>query len=166
MDLYSITVPTLQHGLACLKSIVQKAGKHAESCGYEPDNLLSLRFFPDMFTLPKQIQIACDLATRAGARLSGQPLPSFADDETTLTQLVARIDASLEYLGNVSRDGFKGAEEREVEIPVGGGNTQVMPAPRYVTGFLLPNFYFHLTTAYNLLRSNGVPLGKRDFLVP
>lgn len=166
MNLYSLTIPTLQHGLCCLKSILHKAAKHADASDYDPDNLLTLRFAPDMFGLPKQIQIACDLATRAGARLSGAELPSFADDEASLSDLIARIDASLEYLAKISEDSLDGAEAREVDIPVGGGNTQTMPVPRYITGFLLPNFYFHLTTTYNLLRSNGVPLGKRDFLVP
>jgi len=99
------------------------------------------------------------------ARLSQAELPEFADDEVSIADLQDRIDSTLSYLSGLNANDFADAADREVEVPVGGGNTMKMSGGQYVQGFVIPNLYFHTTTTYNLLRSNGVPLGKRDFLV-
>lgn len=166
MDIKNTFLPAWSHGLQCLKSILNKAEQHAEAQGYDAEVLLNTRLAPDMFPMIKQVQIACDLVARAGARLSGSELPSYPDNETSFAELRQRIDSVLDYVAGLDAAGFEGAAQREVEIPVGGGNTQAMPGGQYVFSFVIPNLYFHLTTAYNLLRHNGVPLGKRDFLLP
>ena len=166
MSMYNNTIPAWSNSLRCLKGFLQKAEQHAESNGFASENLLNSRLFADMFPLIKQIQIACDLVARGGARLSQAELPSFPDDETTFDQLYARIDNVLDYVNQLDADTFEGAENREVEVPAGGDRVATMSGQRYVLGFIIPNLYFHITTAYNILRTNGVPLGKYDFLVP
>jgi len=165
MSLYPITIPAWSHSLRCLKGFLQKAQQHAEASGYDAETLLNSRLIADLFPLLKQVQLARDLVARGGARLSQAELPSFPDDETTFEALYARIDQVLDYVATLDAEAFAGAETREVEVPAGD---QVMPmsGQQYVTSFVIPNLYFHITTAYNLLRSNGVPLGKFDFLVP
>lgn len=164
MHIYDITIPAWTNSLKCLKAILAKAQAHASEQGYDSDVLLSMRLYPDMFPLSRQVQIACDLVARGGARLSQSELPSFADDETTIDQLQQRVDKALAFVGQLNRDDFEGSEERELEIPAGGDNTMTLTGQQYVVAFVAPNLYFHMATAYNLLRTNGVPLGKRDFL--
>lgn len=166
MDIKSAFIPSWCHSLQCLKSILVKAEAHAKANDFDSERLLETRLFPDMFPLTKQVQIACDLVARAGARLSGVELPSYPDNETTVAQLQQRIDSVINYVSSLDASGFEGALNREVEIPVGGGNTQTMPGQQYLLNFVIPNLYFHITTSYNLLRTNGVSLGKRDFLMP
>lgn len=165
MHIYDITIPAWTNSLNCLKAILAKAKAHATEQGYDPDVLLSLRLFPDMFPLSRQVQIACDLVARGGARLSNSELPSFADDETTLEQLEQRVDKALAFIADLNADDLEGSEERELEIPAGGDNTMTLTGRQYVVAFVAPNLYFHMTTTYNLLRGNGIPLGKRDFLM-
>ena len=166
MSLYAVTVPAWAHSLRCLKSFLSKAEQHAEVEGYAPENLLNHRLFPDMFPLLKQVQIACDLVARGGARLSQMDLPSFPDEENSFADLHVRIDNVLKYLEQLQEQRFEGAESLTLDIPAGGDQTMQMTGQQYVTSFVIPNLYFHITTAYNLLRNSGVPLGKYDFLVP
>ncbi len=163
MTLHTLT-PAWINSLRCLHSILGKAQAHAKQANFDPGALFDARLFPDMFAFPRQVQIATDVVARAGARLTQQELPNFPDTETSFAALQARCEKAIEYIGSLSPDAFEGAEERMIDVPVGGGNTMPMSGGQYVYTFVIPNFYFHLTTAYNLLRTNGVPLGKRDFL--
>ncbi len=166
MTIKNTFIPAWTHSLECLKSILNKAEAHADKHAYAAEILLQTRLFPDMFPLLKQVQIACDLVARAGARLSQAELPVYPDNETDMAGLQQRIDSVINYVSSLDEAAFEGAETRMVEIPVGGGNTQTMPGQQYLLSFVIPNLYFHLTTVYNLLRGNGVQLGKRDFLMP
>jgi len=165
MNIYEAFIPAWSNTLSCLKNILGKAQSHADAQSYDSGVLINNRLFPDMFPLVKQVQIACDMVARGAARLSQAELPEFADDEVSIADLQDRIDSTLSYLSGLNANDFADAADREVEVPVGGGNTMKMSGGQYVQGFVIPNLYFHTTTTYNLLRSNGVPLGKRDFLV-
>jgi len=164
MSLFESTVPHWLNGLKCLGNVLNKATEHAAANEYDSDVLLPLRLFPDMFPLDRQVQVACDMVARATARLADLPLPEFADDEKTLSELIERVAATARYIESVDTDRFAGAAERTLEVPVGRGKTQPMSGAQYAYGYAIPNFHFHFATTYNLLRSNGVRLGKRDFL--
>lgn len=166
MSLHQDVLPGWIHSLRCLHSILGKAEQHADEHGIEPSVLLGLRLFPDMFPLSAQVQISCDLIARATARLCDQALPSHPDTETTIVELRDRIILVVAQCESVDETALFATEGQMLEIPVGRDATQPMTVEQYVFRFVTPNLYFHLTTAYNLLRSNGVPLGKRDFLIP
>ena len=163
LSLYDISVPALIRGLENLAHQLEKAVIHARDAGMDPDELVQARLAPDMLTLVGQVQRASDTAKFGGARLSGGQGPSFPDDETTLEQLQARIAGTVDYLRSIAADSISGGEAREIRFSAGKQELQFTGAD-YVRAFLLPNFYFHLATAYGLLRHKGVPLGKLDFL--
>ncbi len=165
MDIYNSLLPAWTNNVKCLKSVCRKAEHHALHQEYDPEVLLLARLFPDMFPFIRQVQVVSDLYSRAGARLSQSELPSFSDDETSFEDLYSRLDRTLIFVDGLDEAGFAGAESRELEIPFGGDTTRIMSGEQYITGFVIPNLYFHLTTAYNILRANGIPLGKRDFLI-
>lgn len=160
--LYAITVTQYQKMLGNLSHFLDKAAAHAEAKKFDISVLLNSRLAPDQFNLIRQVQIACDTAKFGAARLCGKEAPSHADTETTLTELQARIKKVQDYLGGFTPADFSGAEERHVSQPRWEG--------KYLTGLefaiqhSLPNLYFHITTAYSILRHNGVDLGKKDFL--
>ena len=160
-ELYDLTVPVFTRALSALSGLLDKAVAHAGEAGAEA--LLANRLAPDMHPLSKQVQIACDGAKLCVARLSGAEAPVNEDVETTIPELKARIAATLDYIGSVPREAIDGQEDREVVLKFPGGEWP-FKGQGYVTGFALPNFFFHVTTAYGLLRQAGVPLGKRDFL--
>ena len=160
-ELYDLTVPVFTRALNALSGLLDKAVAHAGEAGAEA--LLSNRLAPDMHPLSKQVQIACDGAKLCVARLSGAEAPVNEDVETTIAELKARIAATLEWIGSVPREAIDGQEDREVVLKFPGGEWP-FKGQGYVIGFALPNFFFHVTTAYGLLRQAGVPLGKRDFL--
>ena len=160
-ELYDLTVPVFTRGLKALSAMLDKAVAHAGEAG--ADALLSRRLIDDMHPLVKQVQIACDGPKLCVARLSGAEAPVNEDSETTVAELKARIAATLEWIGSVPREAIDGQEEREVVLKFPGGEW-AFKGQGYVVGFALPNFFFHVTTAYGLLRQAGVPLGKRDFL--
>ena len=160
-ELYDLTVPVFTRALKALSGLLDKAVAHAGEAGAEA--LLSNRLAPDMHPLSKQVQIACDGAKLCVARLSGAEAPVNEDVETTIAELKARIAATLEWIGSVPREAIDGQEDREVVLKFPGGEWP-FKGQGYVIGFALPNFFFHVTTAYGLLRQAGVPLGKRDFL--
>lgn len=160
-ELYDLTVPVFTRALKALSGLLDKAVAHAGEAGAEA--LLSRRLIEDMHPLSKQVQIACDGAKLCVARLSGAEAPVHEDTETTVAELQARIASTLAFLASVPREAIDGQEERDVVLKFPGGEWP-FKGQAYVIGFALPNFFFHLTTAYGLLRQAGVPLGKRDFL--
>lgn len=160
-ELYDLTVPVFTRALKALSGLLDKAVAHAGEAGAEA--MLSNRLIEDMHPLSKQVQIACDSAKLCVARLSGIEGPVNEDTETTVAELKARIASTLEFIGSVPRAAIDGQEDRDVVLRFPGGEWP-FKGQAYVIGFALPNFFFHLTTAYGLLRQAGVPLGKRDFL--
>lgn len=161
--IHAHSVLALAHGLRALAAQLEKARAHAATAGYDVNVLCSARLFPDMLPLTAQVMIATDMAKGAAARLAGVEVPKWEDTETTLDQLQARITKALNFLAGFSAAQYAGAESRAIEIKTPSRSYQ-FTGQDYLVKWALPNFYFHLTTAYNLLRHNGVPLGKLDFL--
>ncbi len=159
-ELYDLTVPVFTRGLTNLSNLLDKARAHA---GDNAEALLATRLIDDMHPLAKQVQIACDGAKLCVARLSGVEAPVMEDTETTIDELKARIRATLAWLATVPRETIDGQEGKHVVLKFPGGEWP-FKGIAYVVGFAHPNFYFHLTTAYGLMRQAGVPLGKRDYL--
>lgn len=147
--------------LANLDRWLEMATAHAEGLGYDVDTLMQARLAPDMFPLVRQVQSACDAAKFLTARLSGNEAPSHPDTETTMAEARQRIASVLSYLDSFGASAFDGSEERIIELSF---LPEPVPAMSYAGSFGLPNFYFHVTTAYAILRHNGVPLGKRDYI--
>lgn len=164
LTMHSASVPLLQRMLGNLIKILDKAEAHAAARKFSPDAYLVLRLAPDMLPFSKQIQIVSDTAKGCVARLSGQEPPAWADDETTLEQLKARLQRTLDYVSSVPASAFEGADTREVVMKFRNRDPIVFTGENYLRFFALPNFYFHVTTAYALLRHAGVELGKGDYL--
>lgn len=162
MSLYQYSVVQLSQMLRNLSAMLDKAAEFAAARGGSADDFIGFRLSPDMRPFEFQIQAACDAAKFAGARLAGVAAPSNPDTEKTLAELKARIAVTLEFLGGLSSEQFAGAEDREVRLGFLPGKG--MRAADYLREMALPNFYFHATTAYALLRAAGVQLGKRDFI--
>lgn len=163
IDVYDQTIAAMSRALLNLDAIVSKAEAYAEERKIDPAVLVQARLFPDMLPFVAQIRIATDTAKGAAARLSGKNLPSWPDDEADFEQVHARIRKALDFLSGVERDQFEGSEDKKIELKLGKEHVK-FSGREYVLGFVLPNFYFHVTMAYAILRHNGVPLGKRDFL--
>ena len=163
VSLYDVSVPVFTLSLTNLGAILDKAGSHAESRKVDPKVLPATRLIADMLPLSSQVQIACDTAKGAAARLAGVEVPKHPDTETTLDELKVRVTKTLDFLKTIKREQLQGAETREIVLQF-PQTTLKFTGLNYVTNFALPNFYFHVTTAYALLRKNGVDLGKRDFL--
>ena len=163
ISMFSASVPVFVRALTNLSACLDKADQHAKAKGYDSAVLVQSRLAPDMLPLAKQVQIACDSAKFGAARLSGGKAPSMEDDEATIAELKARIDKTVAYLNSVPAAEIDGSEEREVMVPTRGDPIK-MSGQAYLTGFVLPNLFFHVTTAYALLRHNGVDLSKKDFL--
>ena len=165
LSMYQASVPVFQRTLTALSAILDKAAAHAAQRKIEPSVLLNARLFPDMFPFVRQVQLAADFAKGAGARLAGIEVPKFADDETTFDQLKARIGRTLDFLKTLKPAQIDGSEEREITIPI-GGQPQTFKGQPYLLHFAFSNFFFHVTTAYDILRHSGVEIGKRDFIGP
>jgi hypothetical protein len=161
--MYAVSVPAFSRQLANLKTILEKAAAHAEQRKIDPAVLVAGRLFPDMLPLSKQVQIATDHAKGAAARLAGLEPPKYEDTESTFAELIARIAKTIAYLESFSIAQFDGADERTVSLTM-RGNTLTFGGTEYLVGYALPNFYFHVTTAYAILRHSGVEIGKGDFL--
>lgn len=162
ISMYSASVPGLINALRALAHVLRLGEAHAKREGIEPDSLLQLRLIEDMYPLVRQVQIATDMAKNGASRLAGIEPPAFADDETTMAQLHARIERALAHLQTITPAQLDGSESRTITIRVGQGERS-FDGHDYLLGFVLPNLYFHLTTTYGLLRRAGVPLGKPDF---
>jgi uncharacterized protein len=163
LSMYQASVPVFVRGLTNLRAIVRKAREHAEAKKIEPAVLLASRLYPDMHPLTRQIQIASDAAKFCAARLAGAEPPSFADTEATFDELEARIDKTIAYVKGIEAAKIDGSEERPVELKLPSGPLE-LKGVSYLVDFALPHFYFHITTAYDILRHNGVELGKFDYL--
>jgi hypothetical protein len=163
ISMYEASIPTFLHSLRNLKAILQKGVAHAESKKYEPTLLATTRLVADMLPLTRQIQIASDAAKGAAARLTDVDPPKFEDNEVTLADLIARVDKTIDYLQGFKPEQFEGADERTITIQT-PRQSFTFPGLLFLRHWALPNFFFHVTTAYNLLRSNGVELGKADYL--
>ena len=164
MSMYAASVPVFQHMLRNLSHILDKGEANAQARKFDPAVLTAARLAPDMLPLTRQILIACDAAKLGVARISGVEAPKFEDNEATFADLKARIQKTLDYLSSVPAAALDGTEDKEVTFPVGRENTRTMAAQAYLTTWVLPNFFFHVTTAYAILRHNGVDLGKSDYL--
>lgn len=163
LSLYEQSIPPAVRALSNLRAVLGKGAAHCEARRIDPAVLVAARLFPDMFPLSRQVQIACDMAKGCAARLRGQEAERIADTERDLAELQARIDRTLDLLRAVDRATIDGQEARPVRLKTPSGELH-FTGQTYVQTFVLPNVYFHCTTAYNILRHNGVELGKRDFL--
>jgi len=150
--------------LGAMAGFLKKGADHIANLKLPEDVLLNFRFYPDMFPLARQVQIATDQVTRGAARLAGTDLPSFPDVETSFAQLIERTQKANAYVQAASSDAMDKRTETMINIPVGGGQELPMTCTQYLLTFVFPNFYFHASTAYNILRHNGVAIGKRDYL--
>ena len=165
LSMYSQTVPVFVRLLGNLTAILDKTAKHCTDNKIEPSVLLGSRLFPDMFPLSRQVQLVTDFAKGGTARLAGLEVPKYEDTETTIDELKARIAKTVAFVQSVGEDKYSGADARSVTIPI-RGEQKTFGGLAYLNNAVMPNFYFHLTTAYNILRHNGVPLGKGDFIGP
>jgi hypothetical protein len=160
--MYQVSVPVFSTMLDGLSLVLSKGEAHAAEKGTDPQVLVESRLAPDMFPLARQVQIATDHAKGASSRLAGREVPKFEDTEKTFAELQARIEKTKGLLKTFSAKDIDGSEERTIVIPMRTGERSFSGAT-YLLHFALPNFYFHVTTAYDILRHNGVPLGKTDF---
>lgn len=163
ITIHQASVPVFAQGLRGLKGVLAKAAAHVEAKTLDPDSLLKARLYPDMFPLLRQAQIATDFAKGCAARLAGEEVQAWDDVETSFEALIARVDRAIAYVEGLDPAKFDGAEDRDITL-VRRGETSVVKGLAYLQGQAQPNFFFHLTTAYAILRKNGVEIGKRDFL--
>ena len=163
ISMYGASVPVFTRQLNALLGLLDKAQAHAEARKFSPDSYLALRMAPDMLPFTKQIQIACDMAKGAVARLAGVEIPKWDDNEATLDDLRARIRKTVDFVKSVPAAQIDGSEEREVVLTLRLGEMK-FSGQDYLLNWALPNFYFHATTTYAMLRQAGVEVGKRDFL--
>lgn len=157
-------IPAITRSLNSLSAILTKAEEHADTNNISNDVFLRARLFPDMFDLVRNVQISTDTAKGLAARLSQTENPSYADDETSFSELQERLAKTIAFMESVPDAAFEGAEDRDVTLKLGPAGDVTFTATDYVDGFATPNFYFHMATVYNILRHNGVDVGKRDFL--
>lgn len=163
LSLYDVSIPVYLRMLRNLSALLEKAEAYAAEQGRDPAEFLEARLAPDMHPLGRQIQMASDAAKSGAARLAGQTPPSMPDEEKTWAEFKARIGRTLAFVETVGRDQVDGREDASIEMQF-PGRTMTFTGRDFLTQFSLPNFLFHVTTAYGLLRSQGVPLGKMDFL--
>ncbi|WP_044987602.1 DUF1993 domain-containing protein [Sorangium cellulosum] len=163
ISMYQASVPVLVRGLNNLSAILKKAEAYAEAKKIEPRVLLDARLAPDMLPLTRQIQIASDSAKGCGARLAAVDVPKYEDNEASFDDLQARIAKTIAFLNTLKAEQIDGSEDREVTIPTRDKPMTFKGLP-YLLGFVLPNFFFHVTTAYAILRHNGLDIGKMDYL--
>lgn len=164
LTMHAASVPIYLTMLGNLSKWLDKAIAHAVARKFDPDTLMSVRLAPDMLPFGKQVQIACDAAKFGVSRLAGIEAPTFDDSETTLAALKERVAATVAFLRSVAPEQVDGSEARPVSVPIRGREPLQFSGESYLKQFALPNFFFHVTTAYALLRHNGVDLGKRDYL--
>jgi len=163
ISMYQASVPRLANILENLSGILDKAQAHVDAHAIGVDTLMGWRLAPDMYPFSKQVQIACDKARSVVARLAGMEVPAYDDNEQTLAELKLRIARTVDFIRSVPAERIDGTEDHDIELPVTGKPTRYKGL-QLLLGHSMPNVYFHATTAYNLLRRNGVPIGKRDFL--
>lgn len=163
LSMYAASVPVFKQILGALSAILDKADAHAQQNKIAPDALLQFRLFPDMLPLVSQVQIAADFAKGAAARLAGVPAPSFEDKERSFAELRQRIADTLAFIDTLAPVQIDGSEQRAISTGKGDKARQ-FDGQTYLLRYALPHFYFHVTTAYNILRHNGVVIGKKDYI--
>ncbi len=163
LSMYQASVPVFQRTLTALDAILDKAAAYAEARKIDPAVLVAARLAPDMYPLSRQVQIATDHAKGCSARLAGMPVPSFEDNEKTFPELKARIAKTLAFIATVKPEQVDGSEGRDITLKLGPRELH-FKGQEYLLSVAQPNFYFHVTTAFAILRHNGVPIGKLDFL--
>lgn len=164
VSMYTVSVPVFMQHLNGLSGVLDKAAAWAAARKVNEADLLNMRLAPDMFNLARQIRAATDHAANAAGRLSGRELLKFANEETTLAQFKERIAKTIEYLKSMKPAEIDGTEGKEIKITFPNGNTREFTGQSLLLGNSLPNFYFHATTAYDILRQCGIEIGKRDFM--
>jgi hypothetical protein len=163
LSMYQASAPRFANTLRNLSALLDKAQAHCEAKKIDPAVMGGMRLIADMFPLSRQVQIACDTAKGAVARLAGVDAPKHDDTEQTLAELKQRIAKTIDFVLSVKPEKIDGSEERAVTLRIGGKDT-TFTGLQYLLGHAYPNFYFHVTTAYNILRANGVDIGKRDYI--
>ena len=163
ISMYAASLPPIRRSLTSLRTIIEKAAAHAEAKKIDPSVLLGTRLYPDMFPFSRQIQIASDNAKGTASRLAGVEPPKYEDNESTFPELMARLDKTIAYLDTFKPAQIDGSEEKTITMPLPKG-ALTFTGMAYLTDFALPNFYFHVTAAYAILRHCGVEIGKLDFL--
>jgi hypothetical protein len=163
ISIYDVTIPVWKRFLDNLSCLLNKAVVYADAKKIDHSVLLNARLFPDMFPLTRQVQIASDNAKFGAARLAGIEAPKFEDNETNFAELQARITKTIAFLDTITPQQLQGSENRDIVLMM-HDTKQEMKGLQYLLERVQPNFYFHITTAYNILRHNGVEIGKRDFL--
>ncbi len=163
LSMFAASVPVFTHRLTSLLAIIDKAIAHCETRNIDNKVLASSRLYLDMLPFTSQVNIACDTVKFAAARLAGVDAPKHEDNQVSLADSAARIRSVLEFLAQFQATQINGSEDKDITIPMRAGAMQMKGQP-YLPDFVLPNFYFHMTTAYALLRHNGVEVGKKDFL--
>ena len=163
ISMYDVSVPVFSERLRALVIVLTKAEANATERKIDPQVFLTARLAPDMLTFTKQVQIATDHAKGAPSRLAGREVPRYEDNEASFAELQARIGKTRDYLATFKPAEFEGSEERSVMLKIGGNDIE-FKGQKYLLDVAMPNFYFHITTAYAIMRHNGVPLGKGNFL--
>jgi hypothetical protein len=162
--MFTSSVPVFKQLLTALKAMLTQAGAHAAAKSIEPDALLQARLYPDMFPLVKQVQTAADFARGVSARLAGMDVPNFEGKENSFADLDQLLAQTLKFLDSVDSGQFEGSETKEIVLRPGTPKEKKLSGQVYLSNYGLPQFLFHVTTAYALLRHNGLPVGKRDFM--
>ena len=163
ISMFQASVPVFIRMLRNLRAILEKGAAHAEAMKFEPAVLVNGRLAPDMLPLSRQVQIAADSAKGCGARLAGVEPPKYEDTEKSFPELLARVDKTMAFLKTLTPAQVDGSEERDITLQMRAGPLH-FKGLQYLVHFALPNFYFHVTTAYNILRHNGVEIGKQDYI--
>ena len=161
--MHEMIVPPMDRTLGALANILAKADAHCTAKNIKPEALLNFRLFPDMLPFTKQVQLACDFAARCAARMAGETPQSFADAETSFAELQARIAAARAYMASFAASAYTDAATRSITFRAGPADMTLSGAA-FVSTYAMPQFHFHCTTAYNILRHNGVEIGKRDYM--
>ena len=164
ISMYSASVPMFQQTLRNLSHILDKAEAHAQARKFDATALTAYRLAPDMLPLTRQVLIACDGPKNGLARVAGIEAPKFEDNETTVAELKARIGKTLDFLASLTPESLDGTEDKDITFPIGRDATRTMKADAYLKHWVVPNFFFHVTTTYVILRHAGVELGKSDYL--
>jgi uncharacterized protein len=162
--IYTASIPVFKQMLGGLSQVLAKAEAHTVNKKIDPSALLQARLYPDMFTLLRQVQVACDFAKSVAARLAGVEVPSMEDNEQTFTQLQSRIAAVLAFIEGIDATKFESAITREIITQTGTPKEKRFSGQSYLLNYGLPHFFFHTTTAYSILRHNGVEIGKKDYI--
>lgn len=164
ISLYAASIPVFQQMLNALSDVLAKADAHAAAKKIQPEALLQARLFPDMFPFTRQVQIAADFAKGASARLAGVEIPKYDDSETSFAELQALLAKTLAFIGSIEPAQVDGKEGMEIVLRPGTDKEKRLDGQTYLLHYALPQFFFHVTTAYDLLRHNGVEIGKRDYM--